>query len=76
MKWYPETTRCLQNFAVSICAAQLEEGSISVDPASGLVTNVTSDGGSFASFQEHTRSDSRGHDSEQRMLTSILEGPT
>ena len=45
-----------QNFAVSVASAQLEEGTILVDPASGNVTSIPSDGGRFAPFQVRTPS--------------------
>ena len=36
---------------MSVASAQLEEGTILVDPASGNVTSIPSDGGRFAPFQ-------------------------
>ena len=44
---------------MSIASAQLEEGTILVDPASGNVTSIPSDGGHFAPFQVNPPSGSR-----------------
>ena len=41
---------------MSVASAQLEEGTILVDPASGNVTSIPSDGGRFAPFQVRTPS--------------------
>ena len=41
---------------MSVASAQLEEGTILVDPASGNVTSIPSNGGRFASFQVYPTS--------------------
>ena len=60
-----------QNFAVSIASAQLEEGTILVDPASGNVTSIPSDGGHFAPFQVDPPSGRRARAVRQLRLRSL-----